>query len=147
MQLLNWESWSHSTQIKFKWLTPALWTQELVLLLSLYIPLKNIVQYCHPYTQGSFSPDCSHLWFHDGGTFCQMLSELGVPLYLKEYLVRLIWDDNTFSLNTSRTPTHLTQANFHLWIPLNVLAKVASHSKAWMLLLACKSLWIKASGM
>jgi len=52
---------------------------RLMLLLDLCVPLRNLAWFCHPYGQGSLSPDCSYWWFHEGGTSYQMLSEQGRP--------------------------------------------------------------------
>jgi len=65
------------------------------LLLDLWVPLVNLVWFCHHYKQGSLSLDCSHWWFHDGGTSYQMLSYVSVTDHILPLYYHLLPEDST----------------------------------------------------
>ena len=44
--------------------------------MAAWISFQNLIWFCRPQRRGSSSPGCSHWWLHDGGSSCQMLSEL-----------------------------------------------------------------------
>ena len=72
------------------------------------VPPRNVIWHCQPYTQGNL-PDCSHVWFLDGGTSYQMLSEQGHPSLSLRISWRLICTKSTSFPNTCNTLTCLTR--------------------------------------